>query len=43
MTTDLVLRFASDQETLASDLQAISPKGPARSKFLDPHPRVMVL
>ena len=43
MTTDLVLRFAPDQETLARDLRAISPKGPARAKFLDPHPKVMVL
>ncbi len=43
MTTDLVLRFAPDQYTLARDLRAISPKGPATSKFLDPHPRVMVL
>ena len=43
MTTDLVLRFAPDQETLARDLRAISPKGPARTKFLDPHPRIKVL
>ena len=43
MTTDLVLRFAPDQETLARDLRAISPNGPATSKFLDPPPRVMVL
>lgn len=43
MTTDLVLRFAPDQETLARDLRTISPKGPARTKFLDPHPKVMVL
>ena len=43
MTTDLVLRFAPDQETLARELRAISPKGPARTKFLDPHPRVLVL
>ena len=43
MTTDLVLRFAPDHETLARDLRAISPKGPARTKFLDPHPKVMVL
>ena len=43
MTTDLVLRSAPDQETLARDLRAISPKVPATSKFLDPHPRVMVL
>ena len=43
MTTDLVLRFAPDQETLARDLRAVSPKEPATSKFLAPHPRVMVL
>ena len=43
MTTDLVMRFAPDQETLARDLRAISPNGPARSKFLDPHPRIKVL
>ena len=43
MTTDLVLRFAPDEETLARDLRAIAPKGPARTKFLDPHPRVWVL
>lgn len=43
MTTDLVLRFAPDQETLARDLRAISPKGPARTRFLDPHPKVIVL
>ena len=43
MTTDLVLRLAPDQESLAKDLRAISPKGPARTKFLDPHPRIKVL
>ena len=43
MTTDLVLRLAPDQESLARALRAISPKGPARSKFLDPHPRIKVL
>ena len=43
MTTDLVLRFAPNQEALARDLRAISPNGPARTKFLDPHPRVLVL
>ena len=43
MTTDLVLRFAPDQYTLARELREISPKGPARTKFLDPHPRVLVL
>ena len=43
MTTDLVLRLAPDQESLARDLRAISPKGPARTKFLDPHTRIKVL
>ena len=43
MTTDLVLRLAPDQESLARDLRAISPKGPARTKFLDPHPKVLVI
>ena len=43
MTTDLVLRLAPDQESLAKDLRAISPKGPTRTKFLDPHPRIKVL
>ena len=43
MTTDLVLRLAPDQEGLARDLREISPSGPSKTKFLDPHSRVMVL
>ena len=43
MTTDLVLGLAPDQETLVRGLREISPNGPSKTKFLDPHPRVMVL
>ena len=42
ITTDLVLRLAPDQETLVRDLREISPNPPSKTKFLDPHPRVMV-
>jgi len=43
MTTDPVLRLAPDQETLVRDLSEISPNRPSKTRFLDPHPRVMVL
>ena len=43
MTTGLVFRLVPDQETLVRDLREISPNGPSKTKFLDPHPRVMVL